>query len=182
MTNQVGAVVGNIQHLARIPKHLIVLRRKFVDLAGAQSENRAGNAQRRRGTVDPDEASSSAGTVNIEGDVVVAQRGGGLRHDGNRSAIIKRSGANLEVKLINAHRYRDGCQETRAAALARCLALPVSSGRHRGTSSLRRPRLCSRDIEVAELSRGPMVRIHLSPPVSPFWSGSRRTKVGLRVA
>jgi hypothetical protein len=33
---------------------------------------------------------------------------------------------------------RDGCQETRAAALAKCRALPVSS-------SLRRPRPCSRD-------------------------------------
>jgi hypothetical protein len=57
--------------------------------------------------------------------------------------------------------------------------LPVSSGRHRGTSSLRRPRPCSRDIEVAELSRGPMFEsisfrrgVHCEPAGHPL-KGSR---------
>jgi hypothetical protein len=37
---------------------------------------------------EPDETSPRAGTIDVEGDAMVAKRGGGLRHDGDRSAVI----------------------------------------------------------------------------------------------
>src|SRR4029077_18172539 len=48
---------------------------------------------------------------------------------GESPATISRPVASPPIPPTAPHKYRDGCQETRAAALARCLALPVSSGR-----------------------------------------------------
>ena len=77
-----------------------MLWRRLEEPASAQNISGIVNAQRYRGTIEPDEVSACVGTVNVEGDAVVAQRGGGLRDDGDRGVVIKGSGANLDLKLI----------------------------------------------------------------------------------